>query len=435
MSATLRGRRAVLVFSCFGAGYFLSFVLRSINAVIAPTLMADLGLSNADLGMLSAAYFITFAGLQLPLGIWLDKYGARRTESALLLVAALGAAVFALSSSLAGLWIGRALIGIGVSACLMAAFKAYRHWFAVHQQPQLASWMLVAGTSGAVMSTVPVTMALPHVGWRGLFAVLAVLLVIVAALIYFLIAPVERAFHAQAAAGAVNADASTVISADIGAAHDRRSVNDDGGYRRVFTDPYFWRLAIVGLLFQGSFTALQSLWIGPWMTAVLGKTPQQTGQILFYFNLTVLFAYLTLGWAAPRINALGLSTHRLIGLGLVGALLVEAAIIASPGGDQAWMLWLLLAPCISVVALVQAHVGLAFPASLAGRANTAYNLHLFVGAFGAQWGIGVMVDAFKTHGMQGPEAFKAAFVIIVIVQLVALLQFALRRVQPRLAHS
>src|SRR4051812_13533836 len=104
MSPTLRGRPAVIVFLSFAAGYFLSYVLRSINAAIAPALMADLGLSHADLGMLSSAYFITFACLQLPLGIWLDKYGSRRTESALLLIAALGAAIFATSTSLAGLW-------------------------------------------------------------------------------------------------------------------------------------------------------------------------------------------------------------------------------------------------------------------------------------------------------------------------------------------
>ncbi len=414
MSATLRGRRAAIVFMCFGAGYFLSYVLRSINAVIAPTLIADLGLSNADLGLLSAAYFITFALLQLPLGIWLDKYGARRTESALLLVAALGAAVFASSTSLTGLWIGRALIGIGVSACLMAAFKAYRQWFAISQQAQLASWMLVAGTSGAVMSTLPVTMALPHIGWRGLFGVLAVLLVMVAALLYFGLQDVEREYSERAAQWPA-------------------PEADDGGYRRVFSDPYFWRLAVVGLLFQGSFTALQSLWAGPWMTLVLGKTPEQAGEILFYFNVCVLIAYLALGWAVPRLNARGIETHRMIGIGLGCAVVIEVAIILADG-DQAWMLWLMLGPCMAVVALVQAHVGLAFPASLAGRANTAFNLHLFVGAFGAQWGIGVMIDAFKAGGLNAPSAFRSALVVIVLVQLIAFAQFVLRRAQPKALH-
>lgn len=414
MSTTLRGRRAAIVFLCFAAAYFLSFALRSINAAIAPSLMADLALSHADLGMLSAAYFITFACLQLPLGIWLDKYGARRTESALLLVAALGAAVFAASTSLTGLWIGRALIGIGVSACLMAAFKAYRQWFAIEQQAQLASWMLVAGTSGAVMSTVPVTLALPLIGWRSVFAIIAALLVLVAALLFVVLRDVEREFSDRAARLAAPAA-------------------DDGGYRRIFTDPYFWRLALVGLLCQGSFTALQSLWSGPWMTVVLGKTPQQAGEILFYFNMSLLLAYLALGWAAARLHAIGWSMPRLVALGLGCAMLAETAIMLNDG-PAAWLLWLILGPSIAVSALVQAHVGLAFPAALAGRANTAYNLHLFIGAFGAQWGIGVMIDAFKARGMGAPGAFKAALAVIVLVQLAALAQFVLKRAQPQIQH-
>src|SRR3990167_4396729 len=124
-SPFLGGARAVRVFLCFAGGYLLSYAFRSINAVIAPALIQDVGLSNADLGLLSSAYFVAFASLQLPLGIWLDKYGARKTEATLLLFAAAGAAVFAMSTSLAGLWLGRALIGAGVSACLMAPFKAY----------------------------------------------------------------------------------------------------------------------------------------------------------------------------------------------------------------------------------------------------------------------------------------------------------------------
>ncbi len=163
----LSGALAARVFLCFASAYLLSYAFRSINAVIAPALTADVGLSNADLGLLSSAYFLTFAALQLPLGIWLDKYGPRKTEAALLLFAAAGAAIFATSTNLAGLWLGRALIGVGVSACLMAAYKAYRQWFAPEQQSQLASLMLVAGTSGALLATVPVSAAMPAFGWRG----------------------------------------------------------------------------------------------------------------------------------------------------------------------------------------------------------------------------------------------------------------------------
>ena len=83
------------LFLPFAAGYFLSYLLRNVNAVIAPELTRELQLSAADLGLLTSAYLLTFSAFQLPLGILLDRYGARRVEAVLLLVAAAGSAWFA----------------------------------------------------------------------------------------------------------------------------------------------------------------------------------------------------------------------------------------------------------------------------------------------------------------------------------------------------
>ena len=120
---------AVRVFVPFALGYFLSYLLRVVNAVIAPDLVRDLGLTAADLGLLTSANFFAFAVAQLPLGIVLDRFGPRRTEASLLLFAAFGALIFAVAGNAPDLIFGRALIGFGTSACLMAAFKAYVMWF------------------------------------------------------------------------------------------------------------------------------------------------------------------------------------------------------------------------------------------------------------------------------------------------------------------
>lgn len=409
VSASLRGMRAARVFLCFALAYMLSYALRAINAVIAPALVADVGLSSADLGLLSSAYFFSFAALQLPLGVWLDKYGPRRVESALLLVAALGAAVFATSSSLTGLWIGRALIGVGVSACLMAAFKAYRQWFAFEQQSQLASWMLVAGTTGALSATVPVTMAMPSIGWRGVFVVIAVLLLLVAAAIFFSLRGVERAY--------------------LAAADKSSAALVDGGYRHIFGSAYFWRLAPLGFINHGIFSALQSLWAGPWMTTVLGKSPAEAGQVLFTINSVLLLGFLSLGWIVPRLLRRGWKLHRIVGIGMAGMLLAQVAMLFTHA-PQAWLLWLLLAACVPVTALVQSQAGLAFPAALAGRANSAYNVFLFSGAFTAQWGFGLLVDWFKASGASPADAFRSTLMVAIALQAASLAWFALRRPEP-----
>ena len=157
------------VFVPFALGYFLSYLVRVVNAVIAPDLVVELGLTAADLGLLTSANFLAFAAAQLPLGILLDRFGPRRTEASLLLFAAAGAFLFATAKTLPGLIIGRALIGFGTSACLMAAFKAYIMWVPGKRIPLINGLQMTAGGLGAVTGTVPVEWALTVTDWRGLF--------------------------------------------------------------------------------------------------------------------------------------------------------------------------------------------------------------------------------------------------------------------------
>ena len=140
----------------FAMGYFLSYLYRVINAVLAPNLVTDIGIDPSQLGLLTGAYFITFGTFQVPLGVLLDRYGPRRIESLLLLVAAAGAWIFAHATTLYGLVLGRGLIGLGVSACLMAAFKAYVIWFPRQQLPQINGIQMAAGGMGALFATAPV---------------------------------------------------------------------------------------------------------------------------------------------------------------------------------------------------------------------------------------------------------------------------------------
>lgn len=403
----------------FAAAYLLSYAFRAINAVIAPALMADLHLSNADLGFLSSAYFFGFATMQLPLGVWLDKYGSRRTESALLLFAALGAAVFAMSSTLLGLWIGRALIGAGVSSCLMAPLKAYRVWYPPHRQSQLASWMLVFGTCGALATTVPVATVLPIIGWRGVFWIMSGLILLATALLFFYLKPVEQEINAKQAA----ADSSS---------EERQS------YRTIFANPYFRRMALLGAVHQGGFMAMQTLWAGPWMVTVLGLTVSQTSQVLFVFNFALMLTYLVLSWWAPRHTShdgsKGLPVLKVVAIGLTGSVLTQLLILLLPYG-WAWVLWIVLAMTLTVTTLAQTHVSLSFPSKQVGRANSAFNLTLFIGAFSIQWGIGLVMDLFIAMGRSPSDALRMACGAYLMLQVGALLAFVYNRADSALVTA
>ena len=410
------GHRVVLIFA---AAYVLSYAFRAINAVIAPALMEDLQLSNADLGLLTSAYFLGFASMQLPLGSWLDKYGARRTESALLLFAAVGAAIFAMSSTLTGLWIGRAMIGVGVSSCLMAPLKAYRVWYPAERQSQLGSWMLVFGTCGALTTTMPVAAILPIISWRGVFWIMSGLILLATALLFFKLKPIETEINArQLASQQDNATSDTASLAT--------------GYRAIFASPYFRRMALLGAIHQGGFMAMQTLWAGPWMVRVLGLSLDQTSQVLFLFNFTLLLSYLVLSWWAPRYisfnNKPGIPVLQAVSIGLAGTVIVQALMVFYVT-SWSWILWVPFAILVTVTTLAQMHVSLAFPPQQAGRANSAFNLTLFIGAFSIQWGIGLLIDLFMLQGWSQSDAMRLSWGLYVVLQLAVLIVFVKSRAE------
>jgi MFS family permease len=410
------GHRVVLIFA---AAYVLSYAFRAINAVIAPALMEDLQLSNADLGLLTSAYFLGFASMQLPLGSWLDKYGARRTESALLLFAAVGAAIFAMSSTLTGLWIGRAMIGVGVSSCLMAPLKAYRVWYPAERQSQLGSWMLVFGTCGALTTTMPVAAIIPIISWRGVFWIMSGLILLATALLFFKLKPIETEINArQLASQRDNATSDTASLAT--------------GYRAIFASPYFRRMALLGAIHQGGFMAMQTLWAGPWMVRVLGLSLDQTSQVLFLFNFTLLLSYLVLSWWAPRYVSFndkpGIPVLQAVSIGLAGAVIVQALMVFYVT-SWSWILWVPFAILVTVTTLAQMHVSLAFPPQQAGRANSAFNLTLFIGAFSIQWGIGLLIDLFMMQGWSQSDAMRLSWGLYVLLQLAVLIVFVKSRAE------
>jgi MFS family permease len=375
---------AAVVFLAFAFAYFLSALLRAVTATLAPVFSAELGLHAADLGLLAGAYFLGFALLQLPLGRALDRFGPRRTLVSLLALAVLGCAGFALARQLPGLIAARMLIGAGVAAALMAPLTCYRRLFSPAAQLRANSWMLMTGSLGMVASTLPVQWLLPLLGWRGLFWALALLLLVALGLILLLVprdAPAPPAAHAAPA-----------------------------GYAQILRHPLFLRCAPLGFFVYGGLIAVQSLWAGPWLTRVSGWTAAQAAQGLFAINLCMLLAFGAWGLVMPRLAQRGVSAWRLMAWGLPLPLLALALIVAlgPQAGAAHWAAWCVACTFVSIS---QPAVGAAFPAALAGRALSAFNLVIFGGVFGIQWGIGLLIDVLLAQGLAEMAAFRLAFAV------------------------
>jgi MFS family permease len=401
-------REGALVFLSFAFAYFFSALVRGVTATLAPNFSAELGLNAGDLGLLAGAYFFGFAAMQLPLGRALDRYGPRRVLMVFIGVAVLGCAAFAMARSFVTLTLARALIGVGVSACLMAPMTTFRHRFADTAQMRANSWMLMTGSLGMVASTLPVQWLLPLFGWRGLFWALAALFAVAIVAIGKAVphdAPASHAVgHADPAAGSA------------------------AGYREVFRHPIFLRFAPMGVFQYGGMVAVQSLWAGPWLVQVCGLTPQEAARGLFGINCAMLVTFMSWGVLVPRLYARGWTAQGLIARGIPVCLLILVLAIALGRHATAWA-WGLFCVSCTVVSLSQPAIGQAFPARLAGRALSAYNLLIFVGVFLLQWGIGLAVDGFRAIGWSAESSFQGAFALLAGCCGFAYLWF-LRRAEP-----
>jgi len=397
---------AIPLFLAFASAYFLSALIRAITATLAPTLVQEFTLTASDLGLLSGGYFFGFSMTQLPLGAWLDRFGPKRVLLAFLTVAVIGCLCFAAADSFWTLCAARVACGVGLSACLMAPLTAYRRWYRPDNLQRASSWMLMTGSLGFVASTLPVQWLMPVLGWRGIFGSLAALLLLAIAAVAWVV----PRWPAPTAASAAPDDAPG---------------QRQGAYAAVFRHPYFRSLTPFGFFAYGGMVAMQTLWAARWLTAVAGYTPEQAASGMFWLNAGMMAAFLAWGAASPWLARRGWTSHVLMQRLLPVSLLVLLAIVLGGpayGQSSAWM-WTVYCVCASVVTLSQPAVGLAFPAHLAGRALSAFNLVIFSGVFTVQWGLGLVIDALLAAGLSVQGAYQGAVAVSGICSLLAYAYF------------
>lgn len=361
-----RNHLGASVLVIFAAGYLLSSQLRGVTAALAPLFKAGFSLSSADLGLLAGSYFASFAIMQLPMGALLDRFGVRVVLVISLSIAALSCIFFAAADSFVALLSARFLTGVGVSACLIAPLTAARLWTTPALQQRLNSWMLMAGALGLILGTMPSEGLAAWLGWPTLFVGLGCLFGLVALLVG-LKAPGHQRNLASPPQGLLN------------------------GYRSILRTGFIWRIGALGFFNYAILVAVQTLWIGPWLTDVMGETTRGASLKLFYINVIMLVVFLMMGYLSPRFNTSAEDAEQLLRRWTPASVAV-LVVIAAMGARADWYLFALY--CIAAWPLSVTHplVGQRSRPAIAGRAIAFFNLLLFVGVFLWQWSFGVLVS-------------------------------------------
>lgn len=390
--------RVTRIFLPFVVGYFLSFAYRTVTAVISPHLTAELGIAATALGVLAAMYFVTFAAFQPVVGVMLDRYGPRRVDSALLLLAAAGAALFALGENLEHLAIGRALVGAGVSAALMSSLTAIGQWWPREKLPLVNGLFVASGALGAVFATTPVQALLTVTDWRGVFWGLSIATLAAAALI-FMTAPERKA----------DPNAPKVSLKEL-----------TGGMARLLVSARFWGLAPAMAFTQSVFMAYISLWAGPWLRDVNGLSPSEVAAHLQWAALGMVAGYAGFGLMAETLRrALGVAPLTVSAVGIFCALSLQAALVLGAPVPPA-VVWTSYAFFAGAPFMGYAILAQQAPPELAGRANASLNLVMFVASFTVQSAVGAIIDQFpKTASGYAPQGHATALGLCLMLEIAA----------------
>jgi MFS family permease len=379
---------------------FLNQCNRGMVATIGPLLAIEFGLSASELGLLAACFFAAYAAAQLPIGIALDLYGPRRVQSSLAILSAVGFLMSAAAPDVVTLALARIVCGFGLAAGLMAMLKANSQWYPKERVAAVTGAGLFLAGMGGMAATVPVQSAIPVLGWRGIFVVLAVLSVAAAAWI--------RA---------------SVPDRPAAAMPQRRSIGSEmAEFGRIFRDRPFLRfLPAIMVLSALNFT-FQGLWAGPWLRDVGGLDDGLRAVGLLIYALGMVTGSLVTGQAASFAQARGFSPMFVPYLGIAGVLAAQAALITAPSGFwNVAPIWFLFSFCGSVGVAGYAAMGQGFPPELQGRVATAINFAMLVLVFILQTGIGAILDLWPRTAAGGwnPAGYAAALGVTFMLQALA----------------
>jgi len=381
------GAAVVALVGTLIAIYIVSQFLRNSIGVIAPNLANELGMSPAEIGLMSSMFFFAFAAVQIPLGMALDRFGPRLCLLAGAAITVLGALVFAAAPSPAVLIFGRVLLGIGSSSAFMASLAVYARRFPPDRFATLVGLQLGIGTIGTLIATAPLAFSTAAIGWRGSFLLVGAFTFAVGVLIACVV-------RDEAASGPVRAERWTESMAGIVA---------------VIRTPSVGRLFLMNIVVYSSFSMIVGLWGGPYLTHIYGYTLEERGSLLLIPVVAQIVGSLL--WGPMDRVVGGYKLPVLVGAIGSAALLGYLAVVGelSQTGLIAW--FVAFGFLCAFGPLLIAHGRSLFPLHLVGRGLTILNIGSMGGTFLVQVVSGFVIGLFPTthDGYYALDAYRAVF--------------------------
>lgn len=402
-----------LALTVWGLGallYLIGFFHRVAPAVITTELTAEFSLTAAALGNLSAVYFYSYVGMQIPTGILADHWGPRKTLAAGAAVAAGGTLLFAMAHSFALVALGRLLIGAAVGVAFVAMLKLSAHWFHASRFALFSGIALACGIVGAVFAGAPLRLLVDAFGWRAVMLVAGGATALVALLNWIVVRddPSERGYRSFMAEPAPSGTSTSAL----------------GGIGRALRTPNVWLIFIISGGVSGPTLTFAGLWGVPFLSTHYGLTTATAAMITSLLLLSWALAGPVMGAMSDRFRA----RKPLYGLGVGVATIGWFIVFLVPNLPLAVLIAILVVTGIASACIM---IGFAFakestPAALAGTTSGVINMGNMLGGMIMQPAVGWMLDRYWDGAVVGGAhvfgfgAYRAGFSLMLAWLVVAI---------------
>ena len=410
----VRGQRGAVAIWLVGlAIYLLAVFHRSSLAVAGLAASERFDISAAQLSTFAVLQLLIYAGMQVPVGLVLDRFGSRRVMLVGLATLTLAQAGFALADTYALALVARAFVGVGDAMTFVCVLRLVNTWFVARRIPLVTQLTGVLGQTGAIIAAAPMTWSLRELGWTNSYLLAAAVGVVMMVALVVVIhdSPEQRSLSGPAMRW------ETV----------RRSLGD--AWEHPGTRLGFW----THFTTQFSATTLGLLWGFPFFVQGEGRSEAAAGALLTLLVIAVMVAGPVIAWAITNHP-----WHRstlVIGI-VISLVLVWTVVLVWPGPAPTWLL-VVLVVVVGVggpASMIGFDFGRTFnPAHRLGTAIGLINQGGFLASLVLVLAIGVVLD-WRTPGSStdyAPTAFVWAMSCQYVLWMLGLVQLVRYRVKAR----
>jgi MFS family permease len=390
----------VLLVAAMCVIHIVSQFLRNSIGVIAPNLAQDMDLGGAGIGLLASAFFLGFAGAQIPLGIAIDRWGPRLAMSVSMGITVISVVLFAIAPNAELLMLSRVLMGAGCASFFMGPLAIYSRWFRPEQFSTLVGIQLGISGLGVIAATAPLAYSTAAIGWRSSFLVVAVVAAIVGIFVYVVARDDPPGF--------VRPKSTETI------------VQTLAGLKKVVRLRSYMFIFAMQFAGYSTFLTVFGLWAGPYLAHVYGYDLDQRGNVLLLLATVHLIASASWGPADRLFKSYKIPTS--IGASVTIASLLWIAVVGKPSENMLLVWFVVFGFFSSCTAVITAHGRSLLPTEFVGRGLTLLNLSTMGGVFIVQATTGGVVGLFDAPGGVYPVgAYQAAFACIAVLLAVCTL--------------